>query len=130
MDHYDPSESAPSRVRKNRKVRENPTTLSFFFFRSLHGIEDAEHTMRPVDMSCAYWIKAKEVSLRRDLYEQVVSDDSRSVEQTAKLLRPANSPVWDEAYHKQRHVWEAHLDNHEREASSSRVSSTAWTRLS
>ena len=99
-------------------------------FRCLHGIEDAEHTMRPVDMSCAYWIKAKEVSLRRDLYEQTVSDGSHSVEQTTRLLRPANSPVWNEAYHKQRHVWEAHLDHHEREASSSQVSSTAWTRLS
>ncbi len=78
--------------------------------------------MHPVDETCAFWTKRKQVALRRDLYLRVLSD-SHSADATAKLLRPANSPVFDGAYQKQRVKWEAHLVKRELEAFHELISS-------
>jgi hypothetical protein len=41
-------------------------------FRALHGIEDAAHAIRDIDRTGAFWVKAKEVAVKRDLYLNAV----------------------------------------------------------
>ena len=57
-------------------------------FRALHGIEDASHTMHPIDKNGAWFQKTRQVSVRRELYLRSlnVTDVGRGGQ---KLLRPA-----------------------------------------
>ena len=48
-------------------------------FRGLHGIEDAEHAIRDIDGAACYWIKAREVELKRDRYLASLIGHNQSV---------------------------------------------------
>ena len=66
-------------------------------------------------MNCTFWTKCKEVTLRRDLYLRVLGPwHSHSAMESAKLLRPANSPIFDNEYQSQRLVWDVQLNKEKR----------------
>ena len=46
-------------------------------FRQLHGIEDDAHAIRNIDFSGAWFYKAREVELRRDLYEASLASSAK-----------------------------------------------------
>ena len=54
-------------------------------FRGLHNIEDADHAIRDIDGAAAYWIKAREVELKRDRYLESLIGHNQS-----KTLTPPN----------------------------------------
>ena len=55
-------------------------------FRTLHGIEDDSHAIRNIDLGGAWFYKAREVDLRRELYLASLSSDAKEGRQ--RLLRP------------------------------------------
>ena len=64
-------------------------------FRGLHGIEDAPHALRNIDDNGAWWMKAREVVLRRDAYLETLryaGGENRSASQEALLVPP--KPNW------------------------------------
>ena len=45
-------------------------------FRALHGIEDDAHAIRNIDGHAAWFYKAREVRLRRDLYQKTLASNA------------------------------------------------------
>ena len=64
-------------------------------FRMIHGIEDDAHAIRNIDFGGAWFYKAREVNLRRDLYQASLSSEAKGLRQAmlrdtgVKLSGPA-----------------------------------------
>lgn len=52
-------------------------------FRALHGIEDDAHAIRNIDGHGAWFYKAREIRLRRDLYQKTLASDTSVGRQAA-----------------------------------------------
>ena len=73
-------------------------------FRALHGIEDEAHSIVPSDLTGAYFRKAREVTVRHDVYARVLNMSTSRAE-ARSLLRPDNMPP----FHKMLASWESRM---------------------
>ena len=83
-------------------------------FRALHGIEDDEHAMHNIDGTGAWWMKAREIPIKRDRYLRTVSMKDGSGAASQKTLLQPTPPLSHIHYGTLKKRWEA-LDQNDTE---------------
>ena len=79
-------------------------------FRKLHGIEDDAHAVRNIDGTGAWFYKAREVTLRRDLYLESMRAKNQS------MLGPPNTATRGKAFAELTRQWRQSWSEKERKA--------------
>ena len=101
-------------------------------FRRLHDIEDEAHTLHPIDENGAWFRKARQVPLRRDLYLRTLNASAVGVGGQHLLRPPGFLPNESSVVASLLRKWEAALPKGERAAWQRRVkgpaSNSDWSR--
>lgn len=83
-------------------------------FRALHGIEDDEHAMHNIDGTGAWWVKARDLPIKRDRYLRTVSMQDGSGTASQRLLLQPTPLLSHIHYGRLKKRWEA-LDRNDTE---------------